>query len=343
MPEDKRIPKVLMFKDREEFMKRIINVSKEAGLLAWRSIKQFSRDEEARFRLMTAFKITGITFVTFLMQLTILYGLLAIDLIFFQSQGYPGQAVFTETFYDFLLIGFLENTLYIGLSLLFVFVVGIYIGHLLLRPFRMIGDYCQNFVDKGQASYDPDFFTDLNVLARFSEYFFHLMENFYKNRQVQKIDIPHKFARIRGPVFERGFFLQYFLLIFMISIGTGSLLSAVNTALYDGMITLAEEVIPKTNQMRYFLTAQADIWNTGMYATMTIHFVLYFALSIHLYGRVSAPAFGMFATMRAFLKGAYSNRVHLIGYSYVRPQCRQFNKYLDFMQRELELEEAKKN
>lgn len=323
--------------------RKMVKAFQEFLILVWRSLKQFSRDDEARFRLMTALKITGITAFTFVLQLFALYGLLAIDLIFFQSQGYPGQSVFTETFYDFLLVGVLENTLYIGLSLLFVFMVGVYIGHLLLRPFRLIGDYCEYFVENQAGSYDPDFFSDLNVLARFSEYFFHLMENFYRNKQVQKIDIPLKFSRIHGPVFERGFFLQFFLLIFMISIGTGILLSVVSNALYDGMITLAGEVIPKTNEVKYFLTAQAELWDIVLYITMSFHFMLYLVLSIHLYARVSVPAFGLFATMRAFLKGYYTNRVHLIGYSYVRPHCRQFNKYLDFMQRELSLDEKNKS
>lgn len=308
---------------------------KDFSALVFRSFKQFSKDEEARFRLMTAFKITMITVMTYGLQIVSLYGILAFNLIFFQSQGYPGQAFFTETFYDFLLASLLENSLYIGLSLILILIVGIYVGHLLLRPFRLIGEYCENYVEGRKATYDPDFFSDLNLLARFSEYFFHLMENFHANQGMQKMDMPLKYARIRKPVFEKGFFLHFFLIIIGISIGTGVLLSWMAMGLYEGMITLAGEVIPNTPEMKYFLTEQSDLWSKTLYLIISVHVVSYVLLALHLYALISVPAFGLFATMRAFLKGNYSNRVHLIGYSYLRPHCRLFNKYLDFMQREL--------
>lgn len=310
--------------------------------LVFKSFKQFSKDDEARFRLVTGFKLVGVSVLTYILLVVVLYGILAIDLIFFQSQGYPGQAMFTETFYDYLLSSLLKNFFIVGLSLILTFLVGIYIGNLLLRPFRTIGEYCEKYVEQKNASFDPDFFSDLGLLARFSEFFFHLLQNFHRNENIQIIEIPAKYAKIRKPVFEKGFYLHFFLIILGITIGTTTLLTWIAFDLYDGMISLANEVIPKTNEMKYFLSAQADVWTSGLYVIMFIHVTIYVSLSVHFYSLVSAPAFGIFATMRAFLKGGYTNRVHLIGYSYLRSHCRAFNKYLDFMVRELKLDDKDK-
>ncbi len=317
--------------DRESLLKRLKNFF----ALVLKSFRQFSKDGEARFRLTVGMQVTAITCLTFILVVTALYSILAFDLLFFQSQGYPGAQEFTAIFYDFMTATLLEYFLYIGLSLIFVFLVGIYIGDLLLRPFRLIGDYCESFVNGKHTSYDPDFFSDLNLLARFSEYFFNAMENSFKQKQLPQLEVPLKYSRIHQPVFEKGFFLQFFLLILMISLSTGVLLIAMAVGVYEGVIDLAQNVIPSTNEVKYFLSAQSTIWETSLYVFMTIHFCAYLLLSLYLYSCVSAPAFGLFATMRAFLRGSYSNRVHLIGYYYIRPQCRLFNKYLDFMEREL--------
>jgi hypothetical protein len=308
---------------------------KDFSSLVYKSFRQFSKDEEARFRLITGFKLLGVSLLTYILLIIVLYGILAIDLIFFQSQGYSGQALFTETFYDYLLISLLKNFIIVGLSLICIFLIGIYTGHLLLRPFRKIGEYCENYIEKKDASYDPDFFSDLGLLARFSEFFFHLLENFHRNKQIQIIEIPAKYAKIRKPVFEKAFYLHFSLIILGIAIGTTTLLTWIASDLYEGMISLADEVIPKTVEMKYFLTAQADVWASALYLIMFIHFTLYIGLTVHLYSLVSAPAFGIFSTMRGFLKGNYTSRVHLIGYSYLRPHCRMFNKYLDYMVREV--------
>jgi hypothetical protein len=62
---------------------------------------------------------------------------------------------------------------------------------------------------------------------------------------------------------------------------------------------------------------------------------MYFLLASHLYHGVAAPAFAVFATMRAFLKGSYNQRVHLIGFPALRLQTRKLNKYLDWVDRNL--------
>ena len=64
-------------------------------------------------------------------------------------------------------------------------------------------------------------------------------------------------------------------------------------------------------------------------------FVSYAVLAIVLYNKVSGAAFAYFATMRSFMKGKFSSRVHLIGYSYVRNYGRDLNRYLKFLETRL--------
>ena len=67
----------------------------------------------------------------------------------------------------------------------------------------------------------------------------------------------------------------------------------------------------------------------------------YLALGFHLYDKVSGAAFGIFSTMRSFMKGNYFSRVHLVGYAYIRDYTRKLNKYLDHIQNNFDKQKPK--
>jgi hypothetical protein len=72
-----------------------------------------------------------------------------------------------------------------------------------------------------------------------------------------------------------------------------------------------------------------EMWFMSAFIVGSFHL----AMAIHLYGQVSGAAFGIFATMRSFIKGNFKNRVHLVGYSHLRESTRALNKYLDWIEK----------
>lgn len=298
----------------------------------WRS---FVKDDEARFRLLTSFKITSITLFSFFSLVVAMWMLLSMDLIFFRAQGYPGYTQFTEAFFDAISSKALDIIPHLFIVFIVILFFGLYVGQLLMRPFKIIGEYCEKKLSDENASYDPDFFSDLKVLTNFSEFFFSKVDEAKKIGVLKPVEIPEKFKKIHQPVFEKDFFIQFFLIILMISIGAGIYLYAIMTNVYEEMILLGNQVMPRTFEVRYFLTEQSAIWDNVLIIVLSLHLLLYFLLAFHLYSRVSGPAFGFFASMRSFLSGRTGARVHLIGYYYIRGHSRRFNKYLDKLENEL--------
>jgi cell division protein FtsL len=303
----------------------------------WRN---FLRDDQAWFRLMTSLKVTSITSLSFFFLVAATWLILALDLIFFRTKGYPGYYQFTEVFFESVVKTSLVSLPHIFVILIFVIFLGLYVGHLLMRPFRIIAEYCEKKIESNDATYDPDFFSDLKLLTNFSEYFFIKMEEERKkSSKFEGVEIPTKFTRIHRPVFEKGFFIQFALIIMMISIGAGIYLYAMMMGAYADLMELSSKVMPQSYEVNYFLTEQAAVWDIVVLSILSLHILLYFFLAFHLYSRVSVPAFGFFATMRSFMKGNTSVRVHLIGFNYIRPHSRMFNRYLD--QLEIDLKSQK--
>jgi len=299
-------------------------------------LKGVSRDEEVIFRLKTTLKMTLIPIASGCIMAGFLYVLLEMNLYFFEANGYQGWQSFKEVYYEFIIGSTLKLVPYIAGFIAVVAITGIYVSDLLLRPFRIIGDYCEKVVNGEDTSYDPDFFTDLKLLTTFSELFFLNIHNTRKaKRSLEPMDIPTKYTRIHQPVSETAFFLQYFLYILIVSICAYMALYIATVDMHQGIINLAGESLKSSKMMTYFFNRQTEVLQDVLQVVMFGHILMYVALARHLYYKVCGPAFGIFATMRAFLKGNYSSRVHLIGYYYLRTHCRKLNRYLDLMQKEL--------
>ncbi len=304
-----------------------------------KAFKDLFYNEESRFRLSTTIKITLIPVLTFFIMCALIFIILKIDLLFFNAYRAVETSELKEVFFQYIIKSSMDKLPYAAVLLIILIFLGIYVSNLFLRPFKILETYCQDFIDGKKPSYDPDFFTDLKLLTRFSEYFFNQMENAKKNGKLEPVLIPSKYNKIHSPVFERDFFVQFSFLIVGTSIIMAIFLNNTAVEIHDGMINLANQVLAPTDPVKYFLANQAKLISDVMVFVAGIHVILYFLLAIHLYGKISAPAFGIFATMRAFLKGKHKQRVHLIGYYYLRPHCRTINKYLDYLEKNIEVKD----
>lgn len=298
-------------------------------------IKGFLKDDEAKFRLWTGFKVTLIPVIVFFILVIFLWIILTINLSFFEAHGYPKIGELSETYYQYVISTSLDLVPYFLLFLFFLWLFGLYLAEMLLRPFKLIGDYCEKACNDEIAIYDPDFFTDLKLLTSFSEYFFNALENASKQGRLTPLDVPRKFTKIHKPVFESSFFLQQFIMMLVISIVVAFFIYITIVDVHHGMVKLSIEVLKQNKVMTYLFTQQQTLMLTLTWGVLLFHSLLYILLCLHLYSKVSAPAFGIFATMRSFVKGNFDSRVHLIGYSYVRGHTRRLNKYLDKIVRQI--------
>ena len=175
------------------------------------SLNQFSKDEEARFRLMTGLKLALLQVAAFVILVVSFYYLISLDLVFFKAFGLNNFEGFQNTFYEFILCRVLVlMPIFFGVFIL-AFVIGIYLGHLLLRPFRLIGEYCESrALEKTEASYDPGFLTDLKLLTRFSEYFFSLMDHAIENKNYLTIRFQKSFSVFIHRSLKTHFFFSTF-------------------------------------------------------------------------------------------------------------------------------------
>lgn len=306
-------------------LKKIFHTSKAES-------RRLFKADETRFIISVGLKVSGISFCVTAFTYYYLFQLLRLNHAFFESQGFPHFAEGTP-FYDYVISEALNNLPTMFLFHIFLFFIGTYVGWLILRPFRVIGCYCEEVIEKPNSIYKIDEFSNYRLLTRFSEFFFEYLRESRTRGEIMSNSIPPQFLRIHRPVLDWIFLLHFGLLLIIIAI-CSSVFNIENiTSIFQSMAELGEKTLPDIRVMNKFFDKQSFILDELIYMTIFFIGVFYTMLGLHLYNKVSGAAFGIFSTMRSFMKGAYYSRVHLLGFSYLRDHTRKLNKYLDYMEK----------
>jgi hypothetical protein len=140
---------------------------------------------------------------------------------------------------------------------------------------------------------------------------------------------------------DKVFMLHFGLLLIIIAIVSAFFIIQNTTMVYDSMADLAMKTLKDHRSVSRYFSEQLFIHDDIVSLTVFLVFISYTLLGLHLYSKVSGAAFAIFSTMRSYMKGNYSSRVHLLGYAYLREYTRKLNKYLDYTQKIFSKDESK--
>lgn len=307
---------------------------------AKQELRRVFKDEDTRFMIITGLKVSGISFIINIIVYGLLFQVMRLNYVFFQAHGFP-ELMDESVFYGYLMTEATDNLTMFFIFHVLLFFIGVYVGWLILRPFRLMGEYCEEVLENPNAIYKVDEFSTYKLLTRFSEFFFEYLRESRKKGEIATNSIPPQFSRIHKPVADRIFMLHFGLLLVIIAISGSVFLIENGTSVFSSMIELSTKTLVKSKEASRFFSSQTFVLDDIVTLSITLITISYLALGFHLYEKVSGAAFGIFSTMRSFMKGNYSSRVHLLGYAYLRDYTRKLNKYLEYVQNNLKKEEPK--
>ena len=291
-----------------------------------KKLKNIFKDQDrAKFRIITGLKFAIIPILSLLFLLVLSYVILAVSLAAMDTFHVDKSFILHDLVKSFISHTIVSMFPWVSGMFVTLFIIGLFIGSLMLRPFKNIAEYCENRLNDKDEPYDPSFSTDLKLLNSFAEWFFLMVEDRSKGEHV----IPGKFRGIHKPVFEKNFFLYNFLIVIIVTILTAVTIHYLSLEMFEDIVQVVNEVFSANKQVTLFSSSLYRVFFNISNLSIVFNIILYMAFLFHIYSKVSTPAFGMFATMRSFIMGKKQSRVHLIGYTYIRSYTRTLNKYLD--------------
>ena len=294
-------------------------------------LKRVFKTEDSRFIISVGLKVSAISFaITFFIYYYLLQ-IMRLNYAFFKAHGLP-DLIDQRLFFEFIIGEAIDS-----LPILFgfhvvLFFIGTYLGWLMLRPFRQIAEYSERVMENQNAVYKIDDFSAHRLLTRFSEFFFEYLREIRKKGEITSNSIPPQYSKIHKPVFDKVFMLHFGLLLIMISIFSSVFIIGNTASVFSSMVELATQSLSDHKVTSRYFSEQRFVLDDIGVVTVVCIVLSYIMLGFHLFTKVSGAAFGIFSTMRSFMKGNYSSRVHLVGFAYLRDYTRKLNKYLDYIQ-----------
>ena len=303
-------------------------------------LKRVFKTEDSRFIVAVGLKVSGISIGITLIVYWFLFQIMRLNHAFFKSHGFPefGEG---SPFFDHIIQEAVENIPILFAFHIFLFFIGVYVGWIILRPFRKMGEYCEEVMENPNAVYNVDEFSTYSLLTRFSEFFFEFLRESRKKNVIISNSIPPQYSKIHKPVFDRIFMLHFGILLVIISIASAVFIIENSSSVFESMVELATKTLSDQKGVSRYFSEQMFILDDIVVLTVTLIAFCYILLGLHLYAKVSGAAFGIFSTMRAYMKGNHSSRVHLVGFAHIRDYTRKLNKYLDYIQTTLSKDQTK--
>lgn len=296
---------------------------------------KYLNNDELMFKLSIGMKFTLLSGLFALIVTCFTYIILKIDLLFFEVHGYVMDSVYQDTFYEFVFSNIVDLLPWIFVFFIILFISGFYIGTIMMRPFKLIGKHCDERLNDQNRFYEPDYLSDLKLLTSFSSFFFARVDEAKVKGKLEIVNIPTDFTNIHKPILEKNFFINYAFLIVIFALLASLGIFFLNNEVKDKVMIFATKVARNNIQVKSFIERQEDVESKAIMGLLITHMTINILFGIHLYNKIASPAFAVFATLRSFLKGNYHNRIHLIGFYYLRNDCRKINKYLDHVQKTL--------
>lgn len=299
------------------------------------NVKKLFKEEDTRFFMGVGLKVSGISFLINCIVFYQIFLVIRLNYGFFLAHGLT-PTLDLEAFNSYISSEAIEILPVIFVFHICLFFIGVYVGWLILRPFREIGSYCERALENPNTPYNVDEFSNFRLLTGFSAFFFEFLRESRRRGDLVEQSIPPQYSKIHAPKMDLIYILHFGLLLLIISICSAVFIIETSDDVFQSMVRLGEKTLNQPSVVNTYFSHQAFILEELVFITVFLIGLSYTVLGLHLYDRVSGAAFGIFSTMRAFMKGAHFSRVHLVGYSYIRNNTRRINKYLDYVQRNLE-------
>lgn len=260
------------------------------------------RTPDSKYFLRTAFRVTVVPLLTLLAIAYSLWLYLDMNYYFFASRGSSISAEVKDAFIDNLTMGQVEYLPYVALFFICVFFIGLFLAHLVLRPFRWVAQMCRETMEQGPANIHLDAFTRTQLVVRATS----LLLNFTVTRQH---NVPEKLARVNGPRPDFVFYFQYGVCMLILSFITAA-------AIYLGLNHIHEEIVNSAlgflkgdAQISKFLLGQQELIGTVALLCSSFSVALYGFIAHGLVKDVEGVSYAYLRDIRKVIEGDYGRRL----------------------------------
>jgi hypothetical protein len=232
---------------------------------------------------------------------------------FLRANAQDPNSLPLSTFYDYI---FGETVSHYPWAITFyvlLVVIGFYIAHLLIRPFKKIEKYCQA-IAQGRENFE----FHLSGMQH-KQYIYCISRDFLiylsycrRNKRIFPTMVDEQLEKIRAPIFDKVFFVQYFTILMIITGVVAYGLLQIRVEIFESIVSLTKyPIINSTLNINKFLRYQEHIFDSMFTFSCLLMPFFYIMITHYLSRQVVGVSFAFLRDMREIMKGRFNLRFRL--------------------------------
>lgn len=165
--------------------------------------------QDSKYFLSTAFKMTMVPVFFFSLLGYSIWNLMELNFNFFVANGFDSGEGFKEVFYQTIFGDISEYSVYLVVLLGTVFMSGILVSYLALRPFWHVEKHVSKMLDGSNDELKVEGLNKNKLFYRVSRIFLKFLDITRTTGNAPKIRLPADLERLSSPKLDKVFMLQY--------------------------------------------------------------------------------------------------------------------------------------
>ncbi len=268
------------------------------------------QSQDSKYFLKTAFKVTFVPLVSFSIIFYSLWNILEMNYSFFVANGFAEGAEFKEAFIDKVLLNINEYFIYFGIIVTGVFMGGLFISHLALRPFEEIEEFCNEAIDDPDAEFEVNKLNAKKIIYQGAASFFEYIKFLRNGGNVDGEELlPSSLLNMKKPKTDIVFLFQYATIVTVIALITNIVFYTFTNELYQEIVSAGVELLKGNQVIAKFMQSQESILFNIYAVAMTLNVILYLGLSKNIIKSVDGVSYAFCRDFIQILQGNHQKRI----------------------------------
>ena len=267
------------------------------------------KSQDSKYFLKTAFKVASVPLITTLLLAYSLWLYVELNYSFFLANGFATGPEMKEAFWDNILTEQVEYLPFLGLFFIAVFFLGLFLAHLVLRPFTYVRNMCEDILKGEPVDAENGFLNAKKLVVKAAMVFFEYLSKQDKSSDETEFDFPPELEKIHSPKPDGVFYLQYG--VFMLILSGITILATTFTLnhLHESIVDAAIKMLKPSNSLNVFLTSQQDHLYTIAAVITVLTVFLYSSLARGIIKEIEGVSYSYLRDIRDITSGDHSRRL----------------------------------
>lgn len=275
-----------------------------------RQLKENTKDvftsQDSQYFLKTALKFSAVPVFSLTLVSFLFYTILEMNYSFFVANGFAQEST---VFYDTIFKNISGYSLYFLFMQVLVFMLGLYISYLAVRPFDDIEYFSYRFIENPEEKLEIKGFNKSKLIYQASNYLFAYLYHHVNNCKGNRPELPYNIETLKKPPVDKVFLLQYMVIVVIITTSFSALLHNFTSELYQEIVSGGIDLLVSSQVVSTFLDSQERILlNIRVLGIFSNLIAFYFIYRI-IYNTVDGVTYGYARDMVKILKGQHHVRL----------------------------------